>query len=62
MSMVQSSLVLADQGFTRSTPTEALANQSAIERQSWNYKIKLDYVRTPIPKSGLRKKDLEKDI
>ncbi|KAJ0910841.1 putative tetrahydroberberine oxidase [Helianthus annuus] len=55
MSMVQSSLVLADQGFTSSTPTEALANQSAIERQSWNYKIKLDYVRTPIPKSGLRK-------
>ncbi|KAM0027094.1 putative tetrahydrocannabinolic acid synthase [Helianthus debilis subsp. tardiflorus] len=54
MSMVQSSLVLTDQGFTSSTPTEALANQSVIKRR-WNYKVKLDYVRTPIPKSGLRK-------
>ncbi|MFS7944127.1 putative tetrahydroberberine oxidase [Helianthus anomalus] len=55
MSMVQSSLVLADQGWSSSTPTEAIANQTAIMRVYWNYKIKLDYVRTPIPKSGLRK-------
>ncbi|KAI3787314.1 hypothetical protein L1987_41695 [Smallanthus sonchifolius] len=55
MTMVQSSLVLADQGFTSSTPTEVLANQSAIVRQQWNHKLKSDYVRTPIPKSGLRK-------
>ncbi|KAJ0566523.1 putative tetrahydroberberine oxidase [Helianthus annuus] len=54
MSMVQSSLVLADQGFTSSTPTETIANKSAI-RRLWNYKVKLDYVRTPIPKKGLRK-------
>ncbi|KAJ0566484.1 putative tetrahydroberberine oxidase [Helianthus annuus] len=54
MSMVQSSLVLTDQGFTSSTPTEALANQYVIKRR-WNYKVKLDYVRTPIPKSELRK-------
>ncbi|KAJ0560226.1 putative tetrahydroberberine oxidase [Helianthus annuus] len=54
MSMVQSSLVLTDQGFTSSTPTEALANQYVIKRR-WNYKVKLDYVRTPIPKSGFRK-------
>ncbi|KAJ0737680.1 putative tetrahydroberberine oxidase [Helianthus annuus] len=54
MSMVQSSLVLADQGFTSSTPTEAIANQSAIKKL-WNYKAKLDYVRTPIPKSELIK-------
>ncbi|KAM0027150.1 putative tetrahydroberberine oxidase [Helianthus debilis subsp. tardiflorus] len=55
MSMVQSSIVLADQGWSSSTPTEAIANQSAIVSLFWNYKIKLDYVRTPIPKSGLRK-------
>ncbi|KAI3787316.1 hypothetical protein L1987_41698 [Smallanthus sonchifolius] len=54
MTMVQSSLVLGDQGLTSSTPTEVLANQSAIARL-WNYKHKSDYVRTPIPKSGLRK-------
>ncbi|KAF5802059.1 putative tetrahydroberberine oxidase [Helianthus annuus] len=55
MSMVQSSIVLAIQGFTSSTPTEALLNQSAILRRQSNAKVKLDYVRTPIPKSGLRK-------
>ncbi|KAM0027118.1 putative tetrahydroberberine oxidase [Helianthus debilis subsp. tardiflorus] len=55
MSMVQSSLVLALQGFTSSTPTKALVNQSAILRRQSNAKVKLDYVRTPIPKSGLRK-------
>ncbi|MFS7944134.1 putative tetrahydroberberine oxidase [Helianthus anomalus] len=55
MSMVQSSLVLALQGFTSSTPTEAIANVSAIQRQLSNAKVKLDYIRTPIPKSGLRK-------
>ncbi|KAF5802058.1 putative tetrahydroberberine oxidase [Helianthus annuus] len=53
MSMVQSSIVLAIQGFTSSTPTEALLNQSDILRRQSNAKIKLDYVRTPIPKSGL---------
>ncbi|KAI3787317.1 hypothetical protein L1987_41699 [Smallanthus sonchifolius] len=54
MTMVQSSLVLGEQGFTSSTPTEVLANQSAIVRL-WNYKDKSDYVRTQIPKNGLRK-------
>ncbi|KAJ0737676.1 putative tetrahydroberberine oxidase [Helianthus annuus] len=53
MSMVQSSIVLAIQGFTSSTPTEALLNQSDILRRQSNAKVKLDYVRTPIPKSGL---------
>ncbi|KAI3694102.1 hypothetical protein L1987_77062 [Smallanthus sonchifolius] len=55
MTMVQSSLVLGDQGFTSSTPTEVLANQSAIVRRAWNYKHKSGYVRTPIPKSGLKR-------
>ncbi|KAD3641906.1 hypothetical protein R6Q59_004510 [Mikania micrantha] len=49
--MVQSSLVFG--GFPTSTPTETLANRSAIVKTS--YKTKSDYVRTPIPKSGLRK-------
>ncbi|KAI3694103.1 hypothetical protein L1987_77063 [Smallanthus sonchifolius] len=55
MTMVQSSLVLGDQGFTSSTPIEVLVNQSAIVRREWNYKHKSEYVRTPIPKSGLRR-------
>ncbi|KAJ0566508.1 putative tetrahydroberberine oxidase [Helianthus annuus] len=49
--MVQTTLQFG--GFTTSTPTEILANRSAIPKVS--YKGKSDYVRTPIPKSGLRK-------
>ncbi|KAM0027157.1 putative tetrahydroberberine oxidase [Helianthus debilis subsp. tardiflorus] len=49
--MVQTTLQFG--GFTTSTPPEVLANRSAIPRLS--YKGKSDYVRTPIPKSGLRK-------
>ncbi|KAJ0560283.1 putative tetrahydroberberine oxidase [Helianthus annuus] len=49
--MVQTTLQFG--GFTTSTPPEVLANRSAIPKLS--YKGKSDYVRTPIPKSGLRK-------
>ncbi|KAM0027115.1 putative tetrahydroberberine oxidase [Helianthus debilis subsp. tardiflorus] len=49
--MVQTTLQFG--GFTTSTPTEVLANRSAIPKVS--YKGKSDYVRTPITKSGLRK-------
>ncbi|KAK9076280.1 hypothetical protein SSX86_004613 [Deinandra increscens subsp. villosa] len=49
--MVQTTLQFG--GFTTSTPVEVLANRSAAAHLS--YKTKSDYVRTPIPKSGLRK-------
>ncbi|KAI7732146.1 hypothetical protein M8C21_014277, partial [Ambrosia artemisiifolia] len=49
--MVQSTLQFG--GFTTSTPVEVLANRSAIPKT--NFKGKSDYVRTPIPKRGLRK-------
>ncbi|KAK1408750.1 hypothetical protein QVD17_40775 [Tagetes erecta] len=49
--MVQSSLQFG--GFTTTTPVETLANRSAVPKRS--YKTKSDYVRTPIPKSGLWK-------
>ncbi|KAL8208184.1 hypothetical protein R6Q57_007596 [Mikania cordata] len=54
MTMVQSSLVLGDPPFTSSTPTAMLANRTGIPKL-WYNKQKSDYVRTPIPKSGLRK-------
>ncbi|KAJ0780040.1 putative tetrahydroberberine oxidase [Helianthus annuus] len=49
--MVQTTLEFG--GFNISTPTSVLANRSAIPKLS--FKGKSDYVRTPIPKSGLRK-------
>lgn len=49
--MVRSTLVFG--GFSSSTSTEVLANRTAIIRL--NTFNKLDYVRTPIPISGLRK-------
>ncbi|KAK1408748.1 hypothetical protein QVD17_40773 [Tagetes erecta] len=49
--MVQSSLQFG--GFTTTTPVETLINRTAVPKIS--YKTKSDYVRTPIPKSGLRK-------
>ncbi|KAM0045982.1 putative tetrahydroberberine oxidase [Helianthus debilis subsp. tardiflorus] len=49
--MVQTNLLFA--GLTISTPVETLLNRSAIPKT--NIKSKSDYVRTPIPKSGLRK-------
>ncbi|KAM0002872.1 putative tetrahydroberberine oxidase [Helianthus debilis subsp. tardiflorus] len=49
--MVQTSLLFA--GLTTTTPVETLLNRTAIPRTS--IKSKSDYVRTPIPKSGLRK-------
>ncbi|KAC9670490.1 hypothetical protein E3N88_45425 [Mikania micrantha] len=54
VTMVQSSLVLGEPQYTSSTPTAMLANRTGIVRP-WNSKQKSDYVRTPIPKSGLRK-------
>ncbi|KAK1408751.1 hypothetical protein QVD17_40777 [Tagetes erecta] len=49
--MVQASLQFG--GFTTSTPVETLTNRSAVPKTS--FKSTSDYVRTPIPKSGLRK-------
>ncbi|KAJ0780037.1 putative tetrahydrocannabinolic acid synthase [Helianthus annuus] len=49
--MVQTTLEFG--GFNISTPTSVLANRSAIPKLS--FKGKSDYVRTPIPRSGLRK-------
>ncbi|MFS7944155.1 putative tetrahydroberberine oxidase [Helianthus anomalus] len=49
--MIQTTLEFG--GFNISTPTSVLANRSAIPKLS--FKGKSDYVRTPIPKSGLRK-------
>ncbi|KAD1709720.1 hypothetical protein E3N88_42420 [Mikania micrantha] len=54
MTMVQSSLVLGEPSFTSTTPTSMLANRTGIVKP-WNNKNKSDYVRAPIPKSGLRK-------
>ncbi|KAD1709721.1 hypothetical protein E3N88_42421 [Mikania micrantha] len=54
MTMVQSSLVLGEPSYTSSTPTSMLANRTGIVKP-WNSKSKSDYVRTPIPKRGLKK-------
>ncbi|KAK1408752.1 hypothetical protein QVD17_40778 [Tagetes erecta] len=48
---IQASLLFG--GFTPSTPAEILTNRSAVPRLS--FKSTSDYVKTPIPKSGLRK-------
>ncbi|CAI9275281.1 unnamed protein product [Lactuca saligna] len=48
---IQSTLVFW--GLPSSTPIEILTNRSAIDKL--NNKVKSDYVRTPIPISGLRK-------
>ncbi|XP_071696004.1 tetrahydroberberine oxidase-like [Rutidosis leptorrhynchoides] len=61
MRMVQASLVFA--GYPSNTSTEVLASRSSV--QKLNSKNKLDYVRKPIPKSGLKKiwrKMFENDI